>query len=205
MRTALVLLPVTLLVLAATACGQSDAEPAPPTPTAVPELELGVTHTITSWGYSMAYPTGWLTGLGNRATFISELIEDHNNRVWPMFGTPRPITGYQVSLTMTPRVFLDPVTRSPVDIPADLDGLRNWYENNYTLRAPGESTQAQMLGVPALRLAGTLGFGRAAECFIGLTEKFAFLFCLGAPTEQALDEFMPTWERMLATIKPVDE
>ena len=99
-RGSLLLLPSTLLVLVATACGQSDTGPPPPTPTATPRFELGVTHTFNSWGYSMAYPAGWLTGLNQRTTFVSELFEDHDNRNWPLLGPPRPTKGYQVTLSL---------------------------------------------------------------------------------------------------------
>ena len=48
-----------------------------------------------------------------------------------------------------------------------------------------------------MRFTGTLGFGRVVNCIGGYDSAFIFTLCLGAPSEQALAEFMPTWEQML--------
>ena len=189
------LLPLlsTLLVLVGTACGESDAGPAPPTPTATPRFELGVTHTFNSWGHSMVYPAGWLTGVNQRTTFVSELFEDHDNRNWPLLGPPRQTEGYQVTLSLP--------------YPAEYYLSFDIRPEDWLIRQnmSGEWTETQWLGAPAARFTGTVGFGRIVNCLRGNTAESEFLLCLGAPSEQTLDEFMPTWERMLASIKPAGD
>ena len=74
MRGSSALILSSLLVLVASACGRSETEP---TPTSEPAFEIFLTHRFVAWGYSMAYPAGWIPGLGQRTTFISETFEDH--------------------------------------------------------------------------------------------------------------------------------
>ena len=206
MRRGLLLLPSTLLLLVVTACGGSASPTAVPAPTAPPlsssaldELGLSETHTFTSMGFSMPYPAGWLTGVSFRTNIISELKEDHSKGFPNTPGIPRPTKGYQITLTVLSKdVYLKRSARN-------LDGLLSRWASGYGLKAPDESVQAQMFrGAPALRVTGTMGFNRIVNCLIGQNEEFAYLLCLGAPTEQALAEFMATWEQMLASIHPVD-
>ena len=189
-RGSLALLLSALLVLVASACGRSDTGP---TPTSEPAFELFLTHKYIAWGYSMAYPAGWLPGLSQRTTFISETFEDHEIRKWPLLGPPRPVKGYQVTLSLpyAAQYYLSNNLR-----PED---WLVWHNMS------GEYTETHWFGVPAKRFTGTVGFGRVVNCLLGRTAESAFLLCLGAPSEQALDEFMPTWDKMLASIKPVAE
>lgn len=208
MRAGLVVLTSSLLVLVATACGSSAPTPtavltptlAPLSSSALEELGLSETYAFSSMGFSMAHPTGWLTGVSFRTNIISELEEDHSKGFPNTPGIPRPTKGYQVTLTVLSKdVYLKRSARN-------LDGLLSRWASGYGLKAPDESVQAQMFrGTPALRVTGTMGFNRIVNCLIGQNEEFAYLLCLGAPTEMALAEFTPTWERMLASIKPVGE
>ena len=205
MRTSLLLLTLTLLVTVATACGSRASPTAVPTPTTPPvvssilHFDLTKTHTITSMGLSMAYPAGWLRGSVANTTLISELNEDHD-KGWGE-GTPYvPLAtqGYQVTLSVNRKADITQFSTQ------DLDALMDLYATFYSLSAPRESSIAQMFrGAPALRVTGTLGFDRVVNCVVGHNPEVAFLFCLGAPSEQALEKFMPTWETMLASIKPV--
>jgi len=202
------------VVLVAAACGGSASPTAVPTPTSPPlsssaleELGLSETYVFNRMGFSMAYPAGWLTGSSGITRLISEFEEDHE-KAWPNKGsnnqqTPRATKGYQVSLSRMSK--LEQVERFSVDL-GSLGAVMGFYSTNYTLSVPSESNVAQTFrGEPALRVAGTLGFGRVVNCIVGHDPVFMFLFCLGAASEQALAEFMPTWEQMLASIKPVGE
>ena len=210
--TALTTLTASLIMVLATACAGSGSLP---TPTAVPthtpppaassgpgDSDLTETQTFTRLGFSMAYPAGWFTGLRDRTIFISELNEDHDDRGWGYRGGPRPTKGYQVSLTLDAVEYMKRYYGLRSE---HLGFLKDVYDANYTLTTKGESTRTEILGLPALRVTGTLGWGRVVNCFLGFSGRTAFLFCLGAPTKQALDEFMPTWEQMLASIKLVGE
>ena len=214
MRRNLFLLTSTLLVLVATACDSNASPTAVPAPTSPPpsssgleELGLTETYTFNRMGFSMAYPAGWLTGSSGITRLISELDEDHD-KAWPNKGsnyrqTPRATKGYQVSLSRMSKI--EHIERFSTFL-GSLDAVMGFFTTNYTLAVPSESNAAQTFrGEPALRVTGTLGFGRVVDCIVGHDPVFMFLFCLGAPSEQALDEFMPTWEQMLASIKPVGE
>ena len=197
------ILSYTLAVLVAAACGGSKPSPtALPAPTsAVPTVSSGSpfqlteTRTFGRFGYSMAYPSGWLIRVSQNTTLMSELGADHD-RDWPSCcGGPRATKGYQASLTLES---FPPNVREWT-----MEGLQNRYGLAHNLQVAGVPTEAQVFGVPARRVTGTLGFGRVVNCLFGLTEKLGFLLCLEAPSEQALSEFMPTWEQMLASIRPV--
>ena len=110
-----------------------------------------------------------------------------------MLGPPRPVKGYQVTLSLpySAQYYLSNNLR-----PEDWLVRQNM---------SGEFTDSTWFGAPARRFTGTVGFARIVNCLLGRTAKSAFLLCIGAPSEQALDEFMPTWEQMLASIEPVAE
>ena len=209
-RTSLVLsLSICLLTLVAAACGGSVSPTAVPTPTPPPlsssvleELGLTESYTFDQLGFSIAYPTGWLTGSRGLTRLISELEEDHD-KAWPYkqgFTTPRATKGYQVSFTAYPKGTLNNIGLSM----RTLNHVMGFFATDYTLTVPSESKVTQMFrGEPALRVTGTLGFGRVVNCIVGHDPVFMTLICLGAPSEQALQEFMPTWEQMLASLRPI--
>ena len=164
--------------------------PALPPSSALQESGLTESYTFEQLGVSMAYPAGWLTGSSGITRLISELEVDHE-RAWPSktgwVQTPRATKGYQVSLTLQAARWV----RSLVDVMA-------FYRNGYSLKEQSELRVEQTFrGEPAVRFTGTLGFGRVVNCIGGYDSAFIFTLCLGAPSEQALAEFMPTWEQML--------
>ena len=144
----------------------------------------------------MAYPAGWLTRSSGNTRFLSELDEDHN-KPWQFRTGPRPSKGFEVSLTtVSKRAIRRYSTR-------DLDAVMRIWKGFYALEVPSESNVEQMfLGEPARRGTGTLGFGQVVNCIVGQNPELIFLLCLLAPSEQALHEFMPTWEQMLASVTP---
>ena len=204
--TALTTLTAWLMMVLAVACGSDPTPTAVPIPTFSPSsvLELGLseTHTFDKLGFSMAYPAGWLTRSSGTTHLISELNQDHE-KAWPSkpgwTQSPRATKGYQVSLSVRSKAELlgHFATRK-------LDDAMGLFAVGYSLQVPSEHNVAQMFrGEPALRVTGTLGYGRVVNCIVGHNPVSIFLLCLGAPSEQALAEFMPTWEQMLASVEPV--
>ena len=85
---------------------------------------------------------------------------------------------------------------------ASLEDLLNPL-NTRTLRwAVLDQSETSVFGVPALRATIRTQFG-SGEALVGFTDDEAFLLRFRAPTEEALDEFIPTWTRMLDSIRPV--
>ena len=159
-------------------------------------LELSETHVFPDFGYSIDYPADWVAGTKNNLTIISELEEDQE-RIFSDDSSPQ---GYYVTLD-----YLD------IERLYDL-GLRQ----NPTLRdllrfnilflgmpQPRETRQISLFGVPTLRV-------KAAEedqwgvAYFGVKDERFFLFVFTAVSEEALDEFMPTWNQLLEGIKPVE-
>jgi hypothetical protein len=63
----------------------------------------------------------------------------------------------------------------------------------------------QIFGVPALRAKVVDELGVASDSFMGFIGDEVFIFGLGAPSEDARDEFTSRWEEMLDSIQPVEE
>ncbi len=65
---------------------------------------------------------------------------------------------------------------------------------------PIEVTETVLFGEPALRAKSdsSTGWGIA---IMGFRKQEAFLLSIEAPTAEALDEFLPTWEKMLESIE----
>ncbi len=159
-------------------------------------LELTETHVFPNFGYSIDYPAGWVTGTKNNLTIISELEEDQE-RIFSDDSSPE---GYYVTLDHL-----------------DIERLYDLYlSQNPTLRdllrfnilflgmpQPRETRQISLFGVPTLRV-------KAAEedqwgvAYFGVKDERFFLFVITAVSEEALDEFMPTWNQMVESIKLVD-
>ena len=90
------------------------------------------------------------------------------------------------------------------DVPkGDVPRFIQWMKTGLGYEASGPPDKADVFGAPALRTTGVFGLGMIAKCLVGNPGKIWYFLCLGAPSEEALAEFMPTWEQMLASIKPV--
>lgn len=77
--------------------------------------------------------------------------------------------------------------------------------HDFGYQASGPPTEGGLFHTAALRSLGTFGLGLIADCMVGNPGEFWYMLCIGAPSEHALDEFGPTWERMLASAKPIGE
>ena len=147
----------------------------------------------------MAYPSGWMVGHRglevSHVTFISQLTEDHARL---NFG--RQVAGYQVLYWAD----TDERMRKWHDVlPGDFSGYLEVLEGEWGYDLSAGPEESRVLGAPAFWARGTFGLGLIADCLIGNPRgEWWFHLCIGAPSEEALDEFMPTWDLMLASIKP---
>ena len=67
-------------------------------------------------------------------------------------------------------------------------------------KEPIEEEDAVLFGVSALSVRSNSGIGWGIR-IMGFLNQEAFLLSITAPTEEALDSFIPIWERMLSSIK----
>ena len=75
-------------------------------------------------------------------------------------------------------------------------GQEDWQE-------PVEVSESEVFGAPALAARAFDGESWVYT-LMGFVNDEAFLLSLEAPSEEALDTFMPTFEQMVASIAPVD-
>lgn len=200
------LLLLFVVCIALTACGPSEdeiratiaAEDAA-TEVAFAATEAArVIHVFTGFGFSIEHPEGWLAETRLTVTIISELEEDHDHA----FGDPFPRAGYQVFLDHRDVPFMQ-----SIGLPenATLDDLLELNINEFDWQV-SDVLETEIFGVPALRVKYDHDNENGAHVFyMGFIEGEAFLFGLGAPSEDAIDEFMPTWEKMIESIESVEE
>lgn len=166
-------------------CGQSPDEPSHP-------------HVFKGFGFSIDFPEGWLAETRGTVTQISELEEDHDRA---FRDDPFSPTGYRVSLDHRTISFM---RRIGLQENSTLDDLLEFNADEFGWQVSAVE-ETQIFGVSALRAKVVDELGVALDIFMGFIGDEVFLFSLSAPSEDALEEFMSTWEEMLASIRPVEE
>lgn len=187
-----------IILLAMLALSSCQNLPTPIVLTPTPAVELTETHVFAGFGYSIDYPAGWLAETRGAFTAISELEEDHRRA----FIENAPVEGYQVGLDHQRMTFM-----RGLGLPNDpsLQDLLALNTEFFELQEPMEVSETVIFGVPALSVKAhseSVGWGFG---IMGFVNDEAFLLSLSAPSEEALDEFRPTWNRMLESIEPVEK
>ena len=182
-KYSVVILGIGLLVLVA--CGQSPDEPSHP-------------HVFKGFAFSIDFPEGWLAETRGTITQISELEEDHDRA---FRDDPFSPTGYRVSLDHRTISFM---RRIGLQENSTLDDLLEFNADEFGWQVSAVE-ETQIFGVSALRAKVVDELGVALDIFMGFIGDEVILFALSAPSEDALEEFMSTWEEMLASIRPVEE
>lgn len=151
---------------------------------------LAETLDIPAFGISIDYPSGWEVEAGY---FSASIIQN---------GGPFHHECYQVFLEFVPLEFYT----QPFFQPEDLT-LSDLYDNNrrdrgWWLNDPIEVTDVELFGVPAKRVRAE---GRRwwEVNFSGVRNDEVFHLSFSAPSEEVLDSFMPTVERILESIRQI--
>ena len=159
------------------------------------EYALGDSYIIDDFGFSIAIPAGWHADTREPITIINELESDHSTAFQ---GQPPQREGYEISLDHRDASFMaglglgeDPSLQDLLELNK---GFFNWQE-------PIEVSETEAFGAPALAVKAfdgeDWGYG-----LMGFVNDETFLLSLGAPSEEALDAFLPTFEQMVASIAP---
>lgn len=157
---------------------------------------LTQTHTIPSFGFSIDYPEGWFAETDGSISRMVEIQEDLD----PPDGPCCPKSnGVVISLDHR-SIFQLEEWGLPKD--ASLDQLFAFNIGEIEGMTNPEITETVVFGVPALRSSYYESQWRIT--YAGFIKDEAFIFAVGAPTEQLLDDFMPTWDLILASISPID-
>ncbi|MEE9247477.1 MAG: hypothetical protein V3U79_02115 [Dehalococcoidia bacterium] len=201
------------IALIALACG-SSSEPTPtpapsptststplPAPTEIPaspgETELTQTQVFKGFGFSIDYPEGWTATTEGKSTNINEFQEDSG--LSSISGAPER-KGYGVSLE---RVTLDFLRNVGLPDQPSLEELLNFNSRAFGWEVL-ETSNTSVFGVPVLSVT-VRSPSNSGIALIGFVKDEAFALSMIAPSEEARDQFIPTWTRMLESIKPVTE
>jgi len=161
------------------------------------QFELTETHVFSGFEFSVDYPTGWLTDTNAPASIISELEADHELAIEEADFN---LEGYQISFDHRDMPFMQDLGLS--DNPT-LDDLLDLNRGFFEWPDSIEVTELEIFGVPAYRVETDDGSDWGVS-LMGIRGDEAFLFGFGAPSEEAREAFLPTWELMLQSITPTE-
>ncbi len=203
MRSALPTIALFALIAAACTGGSVSTTQGAGTSGSPAAFDLTHTHEITGFGYTIDYPPAWFANTRNTVTVIAELEEDVEQAL--ASDTPQPFAGVTIQLDHRPLSFMEDLGL-PSDNPTNEDllelniGLFEWTEIV-------DRSQVTVFGVPAFAVRATSRFGQpmVAVQAVRPDEDDIFLLTIKAPTEVALLEVLPTWEAMMASIRPSAE
>lgn len=164
----------------------------------VADVALSETYVITDFGYSIDLPAGWQGGTRSPVTILNELDEDHQRA----FDDSYDPKGISLSLDHRGMAFMRGIgltaeEPSLEDILELNQGFFNWQE-------PFEVSETTIFDEPALVVSaqGDEGFG---VDYMGFKDDEVFLFGFAAPTDEAREAFLVTWNQMVESIEPVEE
>ncbi len=161
-------------------------------------LALTQTHEIAGLGFSIDYPAGWFADSQAPATLISQLEVDHEQA---FSDSDSPQVGIVIAFDHRDIDFM----RS-IGLPADatMTDLVQLNAGFFEWQEPFEVVDTEVFGVPAasVRTVDDNGFSTVTlQGFIG--EEMFLLSIVAPPPGEVLDDFLPTWEAMLASIEPI--
>ena len=196
-KTYAIALILGIFILAA--CNSGAEEPDSDTDSAASsEVSLSETYVFPGFGYSIDYPTGWTAETRDTFTVISELETDLRNAFQD--DSP-PAEGLGVSLEQRTMDFMHGIGLAE---DASLEDLFEFNKDFFEWQEPIELIEAEVFDTAALG-ARTSGEDDWSYILMGFTDDRAFLLQFTAPSEEALDDMMPTWEEMLASTQPAEE
>jgi hypothetical protein len=160
-------------------------------------FDLPEAYDFGRFGFRIAYPAGWVASTQEPVTIISELQSDHD----VAFNDDQSnIEGYQVSLDHRGMAFMRSIGFNGEQ---ELEALFELNKTFFDWQESIEGQETEAFGVPALAVKTTDG-DIWEHTLMGFVNDEAFLLSMSAPTEEALDKIMPTWEAMLAGIELSD-
>lgn len=182
------------------AAGEAAA-PATSEPTAAVaeggEFELSENYEFDGFGFSMAIPAGWHADTRREVTFINELESDHATA---FREEPPPREGYQIALDHRDAAFMATIGLGEDPTLQDLFELNKEF---FDWQEPIEVSETEAFGAPALAAKAFDGEDWGYS-LMGFANDEAFLLSLGAPSEEALDAFLPTFEQIVSSIAPAE-
>jgi hypothetical protein len=152
-------------------------------PAAAQETAITRTQKLPGIDYQIAYPDGWHAKATDTAVSISQKRADFDQALGSSFARE----GIEISFS---------VHDAQSNLNALADATRELFDCDCT------TTQTELFGVPALQFRVTDAAGNAILMMVGIYEDNSFVLNVTAPSDAALDDFMPTWERIRNSIEP---
>jgi hypothetical protein len=176
-----------LLLASLWLAGCSLVAPPPPGTTATPAPVLAETTLLTDSGFKISYPAGWVVRTNGSTTLIEEQANacDLHDAVCVVHD------------------HLSMAALSAMGLPeqANLEAMLVLNRHFFTWKELAEPEETQVFGVPALGLRyyddGVYGY-----ILMGYVNNEGFLLNVSAPTEAGLDQILPTFMAMRASITP---
>jgi pimeloyl-ACP methyl ester carboxylesterase len=144
------------------------------------------------FGFHLPYPSGWETGAAQHVTVVYEQPAD---REAALAGTGA-LEGYSIRFE-----YFTPREAQELGLPENDAALEDWLEINRQRRGyrePIDVSEATFLSWPVLRVRSIDRAGNAIDTVQGFIGDLSFVLALSAPTANALDTFLPTWDSILA-------
>jgi len=181
---------VILVVLLASVWLAGCSLPALPfgsTPTPAPAV-LTQTAPLTTTGFKIGYPAGWVTrNNGGSTTFIEERANTCDN--------------HDGVCVVHDHLSMDALTGMGLTKPGDLQALLDLNRHFFSWKELGDPEKTQLFGAPALGLRyfddGVYGY-----IVMGFVNNEGFILNISAPTQAGLDQVLPTFTEMRASIAP---
>ena len=168
-------------------------------PAAAQDTAWTLTETLeisnSSFGFRIAYPAGWTTDRHQQVTVINELAADQQHAFDGTFVTQGYSIRFEsISLRQMRQLGLQPANATPEEF-FQVNSQR------YSYQQPVETADLTFLARPALRAQTVDGAGNAVSTVQGVIDGAGYMLTLAAPSPEALDAFLPTWEQMLDSIE----
>jgi len=162
------------------------------------ETLLAETYTFPGFGFSIDYPTGWSAETRDTVTVITELESDLNSAFQ---DNGPPDEGAGISLDQRTLAYMRGIGLGEEPT---LENLFDLNKDFFDWQDSVEPEEAEAFGAPALAVR-TNNDEASSYTLMGYTNDRAFLLQFSTPSEEELDDLMPTWEQMLTSIQPVEE
>ena len=162
------------------------------------EILLAETYTFPGFGFSIDYPAGWSAETRDTVTVIAELKSDLSTAFQ---DDGPPDEGAGISLDQRTLVYMRGIGLGEEPTLENLFDLNKAF---FQWQESVEPQEAEAFHSPALAVS-TSNDEAWSHTLMGYANDRAFLLQISAPSEEKLDDLMPTWEQILASIQPVEE
>jgi hypothetical protein len=149
------------------------------------------------FNFRMDYPAGWLADRQQGIAVINELESDHLRAFESAFATQ----GYSIRFEFPQLGDLREQGLPTRD--ATVEDLLLVSSQRYAYQEPAEVLEVRFHSWPALRVRTVDSLDNEIVSIQGFLGAQPFLLSLAAPSAEALDAFLPTWDDMLSSLEMV--